>query len=101
MKALALRFKDGGIDAAMNSTFGSALQIAGQLATTVETTKSAIDNEQSARDKLTTAVGNSVTTLEDLSGRTQALLTGTDAFKEAAESIADLIPDYKHSSRFI
>ena len=94
MKALALRFKDGGIDAAMNSTFGSALQIAGQLATTVETTKSAIDNEQSARDKLTTAVGNSVTTLEDLSGRSQALLTGTDAFKEAAESIADLIPDY-------
>ena len=95
MKALALRFKDGGIDASMNSAFGSALQIAGQLQMTVETTKSAIDNEQSARDKLTTAVGNSVTTLEDLSGRTQALLTGTDAFKEAAEAIADLIPDYE------
>ena len=94
MQKLAMKFKDGGIDAAMNTSFGSALQVAGQLAMTVEATEGAVSAQQAAQDKLTTAIGNSVTTLEDLSGRTQAMVTSTTAFKEAADSIADLIPDY-------
>jgi len=94
MKNLAMKFKDGGIDAAMNTSFGSALQVAGQLAMTVEATEGAVAGQQAAQDNLTTAIGNSVTTLEDLSGRTQSMVTSTTAFKEAADSIAGLIPDY-------
>lgn len=93
---LANTLKDGGVDAALadGGPLGGALQIKGQLAMAVEAQVGSLDKQQSKTDELTTAIGNSVTTLEDLSGRTQALLTGTDAFKEAAESIADLIPDY-------
>ena len=99
MKNLAMKFKNGGIDAAMNSSFGSALQVAGQLAMTVETVEGSVSNQQQAYDKLTTAVGNSVTTLESLSGASQAFVTNTTAFKEATDAIAGLIPDYETATQ--
>ena len=93
---LAKKFEMGGVDAALSAggSFGSLLQMGGQLAMAVESTEGSVKKQQTETDKLTTAVGNSVTTLEALSGASQALVTSTTAFKEAADSIADLIPDY-------
>lgn len=93
---LAQKFKLGGVDAALaaGGSFGSLLSMGGQLAMAVESTEGSVKKQQSETDKLTTAVGNSVTTLEELSGASQSLVTSTTAFKEAADSIAGLIPDY-------
>jgi len=93
---LAQNLKGGGIDAAIasGSIVGQALLVKGQLAMLGEAAVGTVGTQQSETDKLTTAVGNSVTTLEQLSGASQALVTSTTAFKEAADSIADLIPDY-------
>jgi len=93
---LAKKFEMGGVDAALSAggSFGSLLQMGGQLAMAVESTEGSVKKQQTETDKLTTAVGNSVTTLEALSGASQSLVTSTTAFKEAADSIADLIPDY-------
>ena len=93
---LAQKFKLGGVDAALSAggSFGSLLTMGGQLAMAVEATEGSVTKQQTETDKLTTAIGNSVTTLEQLSGSSQALVTSTTAFKEAADSIADLIPDY-------
>ena len=93
---LAKKFEMGGVDAALSAggSFGSLLSMGGQLAMAVESTEGSVKKQQTETDKLTTAVGNSVTTLEALSGASQSLVTSTTAFKEAADSIADLIPDY-------
>ena len=95
MKALAIKFKDGGVDAAMNTQFGQILQIGGQLATTIETSDTALDNEQNARNTFTEKVTNSVTTMEALSAATQNLVINTDAFNKSLEIMGNMIPSYE------
>ena len=94
MKALAIKFKDGGVDAAMNIRLSQILQIGGQLAT-IETSDTALDNEQNARNTFTEKVTHSVTTMEALSAATQNLVINTDAFNKSLEIMGDMIPSYE------
>lgn len=98
---LAQKFKLGGVDAALSAggSFGSLLTMGGQLAMAVEATEGSVTKQQTEYDKLTTAIGNSVTTLEALSGASQAFVTNTTAFKEATDAIADLIPSYETATQ--
>ena len=96
MQNLAMKFKDGGVDAAMNSTLGDALRIGGQIVLTQETTAGAMDKEQTARDNFTATITQSTETLEMASSKLQnAFLSPEGPFKEITDAISGLIPSYE------
>ena len=73
MQSLAMKFKDGGVDAAIESNPGDALRIGGQIVLTQETTAGAMDKEQTARDNFTATITQSTETPEMASSNCKML----------------------------
>lgn len=97
MGDLAMKFKDGGVDVALGSgqSFGELLRLAGELKMVRETsegTRSAVSEEQKARDASTAKMAQVEETFNTIKTQLAADLIDSKIFQSLKDGFTNLIP---------